>query len=202
MKTFSSFTIVKQPIDVVWVAMRDNLYDVGKRMDDLHSIETLERERSPEGVRLLNRWVARQKIPPLLRRHVGSEQIEWLDSAFWRDADKVCLWSIRSDVFSDYVECTGTTRYQPAMAGRGTRVSFDGHFVLKPGFSVALPAALEPAVTALVESMASTLIPRNLARAVQLAADSQPRARHEPAARDGFNACDEWHTETEGPSPS
>lgn len=166
MKHFSSFTMVRLPVDAVWVTMRDRLGEVAAAMEDLQGIELLDRSVDGGGLRLLNRWTARQKVPAMLRAALGGDSIAWLDRACWRDADKVCAWSIEPAVLAGHIDCGGSTRYESAMAGRGTRVSFEGYFNLRPGFAGALPAALEPAAAGFVESIVSTVIPRNLARAV------------------------------------
>ncbi|OIQ87726.1 hypothetical protein GALL_304040 [mine drainage metagenome] len=166
MRRFSSFTMVRQPVDAVWATMRDRLGEVAAAMEDLQGIELLECAADGGGLHRLNRWTARQKIPAMLHAALGGESIAWLDRAFWRDADKICVWSIEPALLAGHIECGGTTRYESAMAGRGTRVSFEGYFSLMPGFASALPAALEPAAAGFVESIVSTVIPRNLARAI------------------------------------
>lgn len=116
----------------------------------------------------------------MLSQALGGESIAWLDRAFWRDAEKVREWSIEPVLLDVQIACGGRTYYERAMAGRGTRVRFEGYFDLKPGFARALPTALEPALASFVESFVTTVIPRNLARAVAatgdlIAARQQPK---------------------------
>ncbi|WP_394821997.1 hypothetical protein [Pendulispora albinea] len=171
MKEFRSFTMIREPVDTVWTTMRDRLSAVAATMDDLHGIEELERTLDPDGARLLNRWIASQKVPALLRDALGSETISWLDRARWHDAQRLCEWTIEPSLLHDHVACGGRTRYESAMAGRGTRVSFEGYFELRPGFGGVLSPALEPVLASFVESMVSTLIPRNLTRAIVAAGE-------------------------------
>jgi hypothetical protein len=171
MKEFRSFTMVRQPIDAVWATMRDRLGDVAAGMEDLQGINCIERDSDDGELRLLNRWTARQTVPALLRGYLGGETIAWLDRACWRSAEKICEWSIEPLLLNGHIECGGTTRYEIAMGGRGTRVSFEGYFNLKPGFASALPATLELAIGSFVESIVSTVIPRNLSRAVVVAGE-------------------------------
>ena len=178
MKSFSSFTMVRQPVDAMWVTMRDRLGEVAVAMEDLQGIEVLERVKDDTVLRLLNRWTARQKVPAALRGTLGTDVIAWLDHAAWHEGRLSCEWRIEPSLLAGHIDCGGVTRYDSAMAGRGTRVSFEGHFELKPGFAAALPPALEPAVAGLLESIVSTVIPRNLARAIAAAGDlvaAQPR---------------------------
>lgn len=170
MSTFHSFTMVKHPRERIWQTLRDHLPVVADLLDDLDSIATLEREQEADGtVVLLNRWQAKQRVPYLLQDAFGTDIIAWLDRARWDDANFLCEWQITPLVLSDHIECHGTTRYEPAMAGRGTRVTFDGSFVVRPGALSQVPAAFESALLGLVENIVSTVIPRNLARAVSCA---------------------------------
>lgn len=170
MTPFRSFTMVKHPIEQIWAAMRDRLPEVAVYLDDLESIVTLERSHGPDGrLLLLNRWHARQRIPSILQGMLGTDVISWIDQAEWNDATFCCEWRITPSVLPDYIDCHGMTRYEPAMAGRGTRVSFDGTFELRPGALSRIPATLEPAIVGLVENIVSTVIPRNLAKAINSA---------------------------------
>ncbi|MFB9241777.1 hypothetical protein IV454_19060 [Massilia antarctica] len=170
MTPFHSFTMVKHPVDQIWLVMRDHLAELAVQLDDLDSIVQLERSTGSDGrLLLVNRWQARQTIPAMLRGALGGEVISWVDRAQWDDTAHVCEWAITPSVLSDHIDCRGSTRYEPAMAGRGTRVSFDGSFTLKPGFLNRLPAAFEPAILSLVENIVSTLIPRNLSKAINAA---------------------------------
>jgi len=171
MKPFQSFTMIRHPCDEVWATMRDRLPDVAAAMEDLQGIEVLERAVDADGLRVINRWSARQKVPAMLRGALGAEGIDWLDRALWRESQRVCEWTIEPSVLKGHIECGGKTRYESAMAGRGTRVTFEGYFNLRPGFVGMLPASLEPAIAGFVESVVTTMIPRNLIRAVAAAGD-------------------------------
>ena len=172
MKAFGSFTMVRQPLDEVWVAVRDRLPEIAGRLEDLESVVTLERVEEADGrLRLLNRWTARRRIPAPLRGIAGADAISWLDRAEWVRASRTCLWSITPSVLRDHIQCSGSTRYEPAMACRGTRVTFEGTFALRSGFLAGMPAAFEPTIQALVESIFTTMVPGNLAKAVNAAAE-------------------------------
>jgi hypothetical protein len=56
------------------------------------------------------------------------------------------------------------------MGGRGTRITFAGELDLKPGPLAGL-RALEQAATSFVESIVTTIIPRNLRAMAEAAAD-------------------------------
>jgi uncharacterized membrane protein len=172
MKPFQSFTMVKQPLEEVWIVMRDRLPDIAATMEDLESIEVLERTFESGGrLSLLNRWKAKQQIPAMLQGKLGASSVYWLDRALWDNNTHVCSWSIEPSVLPGHIECCGTTTYTSAMAGRGTRVTFEGYFNLKAGFLEGLPVTLELALSGFVETIVSSLIPRNLSRAISSASD-------------------------------
>ncbi len=166
MKSFRSFTMVRQPVDRIWQTMRDRLVQVAAVMEDVQSVEVLERDEQANALILVNRWTARQRVPQMLRGITGGDTISWTDRAQWRDDDRICDWAIRPSIFAEYVSCDGTTLYESAMAGRGTRVTFSGSFELKPGFAGELAATFEPLVRSFTESIVSTMIPRSLASAI------------------------------------
>lgn len=178
MKPFESFTLVKQPIEAVWLTMRDRLPAVAGSMDDLEGIELLERVQESEGrVRLVNRWTARRRVPAPLQSALGADVISWLDTAVWDDAGHLCWWRIEPSVLAGRIECAGQTRYEPAMAGRGTRVTFEGGFAFQGRLLEGAAAPLESAAVGFLETLVATMIPRNLARAVAAAGrliESQP----------------------------
>ena len=172
MKPFQSFTMVKQPLEEVWMIMRDRLPEIAASMEDLESIEIIERTIESNGrLRLLNRWRAKQQIPTMLQGKLGASTVYWLDRALWDNNTHVCTWSIEPSVLPGHIECCGITTYTSAMAGRGTKVTFEGYFNLKSGFLEGLPVSLELALTGFVEMIVSSLIPRNLSRAIASASD-------------------------------
>ena len=68
------------------------------------------------------------------------------------------------------IGCSGETRYESAIGGRGTRVTFEGNFELKPGALSGLAGALTTPLTPFVESIVTTLIPKNLRKVIEAAA--------------------------------
>ena len=70
---------------------------------------------------------------------------------------------------ASYIACSGETTFTEAMAGRGTRVAFAGELDLKPGLLGSL-GGMEPMVSGFLESIVTTIIPRNLRAVVEAAA--------------------------------
>jgi hypothetical protein len=56
------------------------------------------------------------------------------------------------------------------MGGRGTRVTFAGTFDLGPGALAGSAGALQKPAAAFIESIATTIIPRNVRKVIEAAA--------------------------------
>ena len=153
-----------------WVIVRDRLPELGAALDDIKSIVSIEREAAGPGqVRLVNEWRSSQHIPPGLRDRLGASELSWLDRNLWDDADHHCTWGIEPSVLTQHIRCEGSTRYEPAMGGRGTRVTFAGTFDLAPDALAAFAGSLRKPVSAFVESIATTVIPRNVRKVMEAA---------------------------------
>lgn len=167
MSAFRGMAMARQPVERVFATARDALPEVAKYLDDVERIVVVERAELPDGsVRLVNRWTARARIPAALSAVVRPEMLTWIDRATWDPHDHVCRFGIEMGFFPDRVRCTGASRYEPAMGGRGTRVSFEGELVVMATGLPGVPAFLEAAVSKGIEAFVSALIPGNLRKVV------------------------------------
>lgn len=162
MKDFKTVSVIKHPRPVVWSTIRDRLSDLAPMLGDVDDIVVQSREETADGaVRLVNLWQAKAQIPASLASMITPEMLAWTDRAEWQPQSWECHWQIQPHFFTDRIHCIGVTRYEEAMAGRGTRLTFEGNLQVQ--------ASNLPGVSALIESFATGLIPRNfqkLARAV------------------------------------
>jgi hypothetical protein len=171
MKSFSSLVVVRQPPAVVFATVRDRLVELGPMVDDVASITELKRQEiHPGRVRLVNEWHSEQRIPEVLARELHAPDVGWIDRNEWDEATLVCAWTVEPFVLTEHITCRGTTTYEPAMAGRGARVTVEGTFDLAKGALGGLPTALERPVATFVESIVTTLIPKNSRKVVEAAA--------------------------------
>lgn len=170
MQTFRSLVVVRRPVDEVFTTMRDRLPELVPRVDDVDRVRVLERDDLGDGrVWLVNEWWATQRIPDFVARAVGGDEIGWIDRAEWRDDGHVTHWTIEPLVLPDAITCSGETTYEPAMGGRGTRVTVAGTFDLDAGALDGVAGALQRPVASFVESVASSLVPRSTRSLVQAA---------------------------------
>jgi hypothetical protein len=169
MKSFRTLVVVGQPVERVWGAVRDRMAEIAPMLDEVEAVTVLERREEEGRVHLLNEWRARVPAPAVTSSILPGGVFRWLDRAEWIEAELRCDWSIEPRDLEDLLSCTGRTTYCGAMGGRGARVTFEGTLEIDLRRIVALGRPLENAASALVESIVSTIIPRNFTKTVHAA---------------------------------
>lgn len=162
MKPFKSVVIVKHPLDLVWTTIRDRLPEMVPMLADVASITVLDRREDGSGtISLINEWRVRLNIPTILSAVVKPEMLGWIDRAEWGEVTHECRWAIEPFFLAEAVRCAGTTVYGPAIGGRGTRITFAGTLDIDNARLRAIPTSLGVPVSAALETLVSTLIPKN-----------------------------------------
>lgn len=156
MAHFETTTIARCPIEQATVALRDQLTAVALHLEDVSRIEEIERQVLPDGtLRVVNVWHATAtKIPGPLSRLVNPDMLAWTDRAQWSPDGTLCRFAIEPHFMRDSILCQGETRLEPAMRGRGTRISFEGE----------IEVTRLPALAGLVESFVAEMISGNLGK--------------------------------------
>lgn len=168
MKSFRSLVVLKRRHDELWAIMRDHLSEIAPRVADIEEVRELARTNDDGLVHIVNRWQVRAAVPQAIRTLLKLDELAWIDRNTWDEASSLCTWSIEPCFLTEHIACAGTTSFAPAIGGQGSRVTFEGTLELKPGF---LPlGGIEKLVTGFVESVATTIIPRNLRAVVEAAA--------------------------------
>jgi hypothetical protein len=176
MKTFKSVVMVRTPPSAVYECMRDHLPDLARAIPDVDSVVELHRGAADgRAAEILNEWRVRDHIPAALKRLLGAGELGWLDRGRWHDL--TCSWSIEPFFLQGQIACSGSTRFEPAMAGKGARVTLEGTFEIKQGFLLSSASVLEKPVLSFAEFIVTTVLPKNLRSLVEAAAsyvDRQP----------------------------
>jgi len=163
-----SVSIVKHPCAEVWTTIRDRLPEVIPFIEDMESVTVQSREEAADGtVRLVNIWKARPKLPAIVTRYIKPEMLAWTDRAEYRVKYLECSWRTEPHFFSDRIKCAGTTRYESAMGGRGTRVTFEGDLELCLHNLPGVPAIFEGSLARGVETFVTALIPKNFRNLIE-----------------------------------
>jgi len=170
MKPFSTVEIVKAPVEEMWRAIRDRLDELVPHLDDIRSVTVEHREELPDGtVNLVNLWRAKANIPAVLNAVIKPEYLAWTDRASWKQATRECAWQIELHFHRERTRCHGMTKLEPALGGKGTRVTFAGEFSMNAKGMKGVPSMLESTVEKGVEAFVTSLIPGNFRKLVQVA---------------------------------
>jgi hypothetical protein len=151
--------------------MRDHLVDISPRIADIDEIRQIERRMEDDGtVHIVNQWRVRHQVPPMIRSILKTGELGWIDRNAWDPRTLICAWTIEPNFLAEHIACSGQTIFAPAMAGQGARVTFEGSLDLKPGLLGGSLGGIEKLVSGFVESIVTTVIPRNLRGVVEAAA--------------------------------
>jgi hypothetical protein len=162
MKTFKTLIVVKYPKQPVWEALRDRLAELAVFLDDVSSIKEMDRKQVASGqVQVTNLWTADIEIPQAIRSILHASEVSWVDRAQWTDSKSRCEWQIEPQFFTEHTKCAGTTSFDAAIGGRGTRITFEGKIEITLTSLPAVPNFMLGAATKAIESLVITLIPRN-----------------------------------------
>jgi hypothetical protein len=170
LKTFRSLVVLRRPRQELWTAMRDHLVEFSGQIADIEEIRQIERRVDTDGVvHIVNEWRIRQQVPAIVRSILKTGELSWVDRNTWDAEEFVCNWAIEPRFLTEYIECSGKTMLAEAMGGQGTRVTFEGAFDLKPGVLGSL-GSVEALLSGFLETIVTTIIPRNLRGVVEAAA--------------------------------
>jgi len=169
MKTFRCLVGVRHPAPRVAAAVRDLMSEIAPSLEHVERICALTRaERADGGVALVNEWRVNPALPPALESLVAREKLGWLDHAEWAADLTSCNWRIEPHFMAEAIDCRGVTRFEPAMGGRGARVTFEGELDIDPAALSSIPVAWRAPASVAVEMLISTLIPRNFRRTIEM----------------------------------
>jgi hypothetical protein len=158
---FNTVSMVKHPLEQVWILMRDDLPKIADQMEDIEDIRVESVRRNHNIHQIVNIWVASVQLPFNVASHLDANLFSWTDYAEWYDAERECRWHIEHHYFRDSFNCEGVTQFVPAIGGRGTRITFSGTFELNKDKIPKMLSLLEDPALKMVESMLIKLIPKN-----------------------------------------
>ncbi len=163
-----SISVLKHPCAEVWTTIRDRLPEVIPFIEDMESVTVQSREEAADGtVRLVNIWKAKPKLPAIVTSYIKPEMLAWTDRAEYRVKTLECSWRTEPHFFTERIKCSGVTRYEPAMGGRGTRVTFEGDLELSLNNLPGVPAIFEGTLARGVETFVTALIPKNFRNLIE-----------------------------------
>lgn len=158
---FKTVNVIKHPMNRVWATMRDDLPKLVDLLSDIDSITVELYEKDSHICRVVNIWKARPPLSRSIASHLDADMFVWTDRAEWNEKTMECFWSIEPHHFRNIVRCSGSTKFDSAMGGRGTRVTFSGDFEWNDPHIPGVPNVLGEAVYKGVETLIMNLIPKN-----------------------------------------
>jgi hypothetical protein len=170
MKT-KSVAIIKQPLDLVWRTIRDRLPEIAPLLDDIEKVTPSSRMIAQDGtLHVVNVWKARPQLPSIISSRLDPEMLAWTDHSNWPAKKFECTWQIEPHFMADRIKFTGVTRYESALGGCGTRITFEGVLDIFAINLPGVPAVYEGAVLRGIESFLGALIPKNFNKLVHATA--------------------------------
>lgn len=158
---FKTVSIVKHPPLTVWETMRDHYPEIADLVDEVDSITVHSRQKTPSGtLEVVNIWKANPQLPPIITDYIKPEMLTWTDTAIWDEQKMTCNWTIDSHYFREKMDCKGFTKFEPAIGGRGCRLTFQGSIYWDGGVPITF-GVMDGMVSKALESIISKLVPNN-----------------------------------------
>jgi hypothetical protein len=166
--TSKTIAFVKHPLPVVWQTIRDRLPEIASLLDDIDNITLQSRRATRDGaVHLVHIWRANPRLPAAFVAQLKPEMLVWTDRSIWSWKRFQCSWKIEPHFFGERIKSEGTTLYEKAMGGRGTRVTFDSSLSISRVSTRGIPPILENAMFQGIESFLGAVIPKNFRRLIE-----------------------------------
>ncbi len=164
---FKSISIVKHPTETVWANMRDHFPQIGELIDDLEYIKVQSvTPQANDILEVVNHWKAAPKIPDFITQYIKPEMMSWTDIARWNEQEQICQWRIESHYFREQMDCTGSTRFEPALGGRGCRLTFAGRIEWE-GSPFRSLGIMDGMISKTIESVMGKMIPNSFRKVTQ-----------------------------------
>ncbi len=158
---FKTVSIIKQPPAIVWATMRDQLPEIVELVDEVDSIVVQSRKKTSDGnLEVINIWTARPQLPDMIARFVKPEMLAWSDIATWDEKTMICNWKIDSHYFREKMDCTGSTKFEKAIGGRGCRLTFQGNIYWDGSVPMSF-GVMDGMVSKALESVIGKMVPGN-----------------------------------------
>lgn len=166
----AAVVVLKHPATEVWRVMRDDLEHLARLQDGIRELRVERHEPRDDGtVHVISVWEAAVTVPALAAPYLDPDMFRWTDDAIWRDDGHECHWRITTHHFADRIDCAGLTRYEPALGGRGTRITMHGQFHWDLQGLLEVPRPFEAGVSQGIGAFVGSLVQRNYRKVLEAA---------------------------------
>jgi hypothetical protein len=147
--------------DVVFSTLRDKLPEVVPFLPNIEDIK-VESRQEPDAttVKVVNLWKANSDIPRVVRSFITPEMLSWTDYAEWDEQEFVCRWDLKTNFFTEQVECTGQNRYV-ALGEKETQIVIEGDLNIDAGKIKGIPKLMAKSAGAAIEKFVVGLVTPN-----------------------------------------
>lgn len=166
--------------DLVFHLLRDDMDSLLPYLEDVESIEVVERREEEGGVRITNLWRgSTRKAPSVVQKVLTPDLVSWTDYAFWVTAARRAEWRLEPRVGGRLFECKGTTTIGPGARDDACRIQIQGELNVYPERLPGVPRIMAGALRGKVEQFICDMIVPNMktmSRGVQRCFDDRRRA--------------------------
>ena len=173
LKTFRSLVVLKRPQPELWAGCGIICADFAGQIADIEEIREIERTTDSRRRGAYRERVAREATGPRRDALDPEDQRTELDRSQHLGCQTPSAPGPSSPLSDRTHRLFRPHQFADAMAGQGTSVTFEGEFDLKPGLLGSLGSMESPA-SGFLESIVTTVIPRNLRAVVEAALRSAP----------------------------
>jgi hypothetical protein len=124
-------------------------------------VEVLSREKLDDGREKVSVHVfAEGALPPIAKVFAKSNDMDWKEY-YWVDLEKLVVdWKVETPMFTEYVDCKGTSCGREAPGG--SEIVIPGDFVISPPRIPGIPTALVQAAIGAMEPFIGKMVTFNL----------------------------------------
>ena len=95
---------------LVFLTLRDRIHELASIMENVESMDVLERTDDPPFTKQYNRWQGlKGNIPAIARPFVSRDTVAWFDHANWDESKLLCQWRVEPIKDRGIFECHGET---------------------------------------------------------------------------------------------
>ncbi len=156
-------TVITHPRELVYRTYRDRLPELVEMLDNIESMQELERREEGDITHLLNEWKAEGEIPGIAQRWITPDMLRWKDYASWHPQTWTVNWRFEMAFMKDRVTVGGTNRFVE-LGPRSTRLELRGELKIDTAGLPGLPRILSKRAGPVVERFVLALVQPNLVK--------------------------------------
>ncbi len=159
-------TIITHPRELVYHTYRDRLPELVEMLDNIESMEELERREEGDTTHLLNEWKAQGEIPKIAQRWIKPEMLRWKDRATWHAQEWTVDWAFEMAFLTDRVTVQGKSFYRELGPSR-TSLELRGELNIDAMGLPGMPRLIARKAGPVVERFVLALVQPNLVKTAQ-----------------------------------